>query len=272
MSNFLTNNDLNVGALYVEKTTQQVYQILSRKIGFKNPNANYPGVIAKNIESGNIKEFSFGTFTANFKNHVALNTVVTDNHTLPAAPKTADTKITKLPATGIETTTPELASQPPTLSDDPNNAQPLKLGPNVEQVTASKKDTTRYFFVSYVHSEGFGHTTFEIKNGFLNAREVILNLVEQGKRNVGILSFAELTKDIELAAVPLDNNQENVTRYFFVSYAHSQGFGHSTFAIKNGSLNPQEIVLDLVENQGKQNVGLISFVEMTREDAIIFIM
>jgi len=270
MSNFLTNNDLNVGSLYIEKTTQQVYQILSRKIGFKNPNANYPGVIAKNIESGNIKEFSFGTFTANFKNHEAVKTAVADNHTLPAAAKIADTEITKLVATGIKTTTPELASQPPTLSADLNNAQPLE--PNVEQVSASKKDTTRYFFVSYVHSEGFGHTTFEIKNGFLNAREVILNLVEQGKRNVGILSFAELTKDIELAAVPLDNNQENVTRYFFVSYAHSQGFGHSTFAIKNGSLNPQEIVLDLVENQGKHNVGLISFVEMTREDAIIFIM
>lgn len=265
MSNFLTNNDINIGALYIEKTTQQVYQILSRKIGFRNHKSNYPGVIAKNIESGHIKEFSFGTFTTNFTKHEAVTPAITDNHALPA-----ETKITELAATGIETTTPELASQPPTLSADLNNAQPLE--PNVEQVSASKKDTTRYFFVSYVHSEGFGHTTFEIKNGFLNAREVILNLVEQGKRNVGILSFAELTKDIELAAVPLDNNQENVTRYFFVSYAHSQGFGHSTFAIKNGALNPQEIVLDLVENQGKHNVGLISFVEMTREDAIIFIM
>lgn len=57
MSNFLTNNDLNLGALYIEKTTQ-VYQILSRKIGFRNPKANYLGVIAKNIESGVIKEFS----------------------------------------------------------------------------------------------------------------------------------------------------------------------------------------------------------------------
>ncbi|QCR85201.1 hypothetical protein FEF33_04320 [Moraxella osloensis] len=265
MSNFLTNNDLNLGALYIEKTTQQVYQILSRKIGFRNPKANYLGVIAKNIESGVIKEFSSGEFIANFQNYKGFQTAPTNNPTLPAFAETT------IPATtGVETNTPELASQPPTLSNDPNNAQLLE--PNVEQVTLSEKEVMRYFFVSYVHSEGFSHTTFEIKNGFLNAREVILNLVEQGKRNVGILSFAEMTKDVELATVALDNNQEDVTRYFFVSYAHSQGFGHSTFAIKNGSLNPQEIVLDLVENQGKQNVGLISFVEMKRDDAIIFIM
>ena len=69
MSNFLTNNDLNLGALYIEKTTQQVYQILSRKIGFRNPKANYLGVIAKNIESGVIKEFSSGEFIANFQNY-----------------------------------------------------------------------------------------------------------------------------------------------------------------------------------------------------------
>lgn len=72
-----------------------------------------------------------------------------------------------------------------------------------DKQTVTAQNSPRYFFISYVHTEGFGTIVLGIKSGFLKPEQILLNIIHQdpNKRNIVVLGIDELSESDALTFV-----------------------------------------------------------------------